>query len=156
MNGSPDGEMVIPERLLQPIRDWHKRLGDLSANNRSPLELDPDVKDAYYRYDGALRRLLVEIGIPDFDGSYGRLPEKALRIAALFASLEGSPTIKMKHWAKAQAIAQRWRGNLHEVYKQVNQSTQEKKSMSELEKVRSPLLRRQTRPSEKSSNTRVY
>ena len=92
----PDGEMVIPESLLQPLRDWHKRLGDLSANNRSPLELDPDVKDAYYRYDGALRKLLVEIGIPDFDGSYGRLPEKALRIAALFASLEGSPTIKMK------------------------------------------------------------
>ena len=136
----PDGKMIFPESLLQPLREWNKRLGVLSTNHDHQLELDAEVKDAYYRYDGALRKLLEQIGIPDFDGSYGRLAEKALRVAALFASLEGGSTIKMKHWAKAQAIAERWRRNLHEAYKQVNQATQEKKSMSEIEKVRSAFI----------------
>lgn len=58
--------------------------------------------------------------LTDLDGNYARFPEKALRIAALFASLEGSKEIRLNHWAKAQAISERWRSNLHSLYKQVN------------------------------------
>ena len=60
------------------------------------------------------------MNLTDLDGNYARFPEKALRIAALFSSLGGSPEIKINHWAKAQAITERWRSNLHSLYKQVN------------------------------------
>ena len=43
-----------------------------------------------------------------------------MRIAALLASLENNGVIEMRHWAKAQEIAERWRRSLHELYSQVN------------------------------------
>ena len=145
----PEDEMVIPASLWKPIREWHERLGIPSADQESPsktpvqypkLKLDREMKAAYYRYDKALHKLLIEIGVSDFDGNYGRFPEKALRISAIFASLAGSSTITTNHWAKAQAIAERWRRNLHEAYNQVNQVPRKKERMSDLEKVRAAFI----------------
>jgi len=128
----PSGKRVFDESLLKPLMGWHKRLGfptpvisgnvvtsDCSKCN-TILNLADDTRKAYYRYDKALRNLLIEMSLTDLDGNYARFPEKSLRIAALFASLEGSDLIKINHWAKAQAIVERWRSNLHSLYRQVN------------------------------------
>ena len=73
--------------------------------------------DAYYAYDNALVDMASDN--EDLLGNYGRLSEKALRVAMLFASLENDGLIEMKHWAKAQGIAERWRLNLHNLYTQL-------------------------------------
>ncbi len=77
-----------------------------------------------------------ELQTEDFDGSYIRLMIKAVRVAALFASLDGSETISLKHWARAQEIAERWRTSLHQLYYQVNhkahEPTKEKKIEDEV------------------------
>jgi len=128
----PTGERIFDESLLNPIIAWHKRLGipSLEYSNgkvmrdftkaTSKLNLSEEARKAYYRYDTALRNILINMTLTDLDGNYARFPEKALRIAALFTSLEGSKEIRLNHWAKAQAISERWRSNLHSLYKQVN------------------------------------
>ncbi|GCF11787.1 hypothetical protein KDI_53510 [Dictyobacter arantiisoli] len=56
----------------------------------------------------------------DFRGSYNRLTEMALRMAILMASLENNNKITIKHWARAQELAELLRKNLHRLYDQVN------------------------------------
>jgi len=65
------------------------------------------VVDAYYAYDNAL--LDIAENNEDLLGNYGRLAEKALRVAILFANLENDGVIKMKHWARTQGITERHR-----------------------------------------------
>jgi len=136
----PDGEMIIPESLWRPIREWHESLGSFVPGCEPSLALDPEVKDAYYYYRSALLKLLSKISTPDFDGNYGRFPEKALRVAALFASKDGNSSIKMKNWAKAQGIVERWRRNLHETYRQVNQENGKQNSLTSRDKVKRAII----------------
>ena len=143
----PEGERVFPDELLNPLREWHERLGipeikieqgvllEPDFEFASKLELSKETFEAYYNYDEALREILTTSNLPDLDGNYGRLPEKALRIAGLFASLGNRPTIELKHWARAQEIAARWRRDLHELYRQVNQQPEVAKKMTNREKV---------------------
>lgn len=140
----PEDERVIPERLLAPLRAWHRRLGmpdiDIAQRPNSDkydlLVMPPKpqlclfghgVFDAYYRYSDALIDLVTESNLTDLDGNYSRLPEKALRVAMLLASLEGDNTICMCHWARAQQIAEVWRRNLHNLYEQVVTPAEETK-----------------------------
>jgi hypothetical protein len=61
----------------------------------------------------------------DLDGSYGRFPGKALRIAGLLASLHddsGTYTIWPRQWWRGQQIVERWRRDLHRLRQQVQQS----------------------------------
>jgi hypothetical protein len=128
----PRGKRIFDESLLRPISDWHKRLGmpkvkvvkgmverDLKEI-KSELDLSKETRSANAKYGKALRKILVDMSLTDLDGNYARFPEKALRISALFASLDGSREIGINHWAKAQAITERWRSSLHSLYKQVN------------------------------------
>ncbi|MBV6452070.1 MAG: hypothetical protein MHPDNHAH_02821 [Anaerolineales bacterium] len=129
----PAGKREFSTNLTELIWQWHERLGIPTVNisngqllppddfKSSVLELAFPVSNAYYAYDMALGNLLRQMVTHDFDGNYSRFPEKAIRIAALFASLDESPAIQMRHWAKAQAIVERWRSNLHSLYKQVNE-----------------------------------
>jgi hypothetical protein len=132
--------MIIPESLWRPIREWHESLGSFVPGCEPSLALDPEVKDAYYYYRSALLKLLSKISTPDFDGNYGRFPEKALRVAALFASKDGNSSIKMKNWAKAQGIVERWRRNLHETYRQVNQENGKQNSLTSRDKVKRAII----------------
>ena len=53
-------------------------------------------------------------------------------MAALFASLSGSPTIEMNHWARAQMIAEHRREELHILYSQLSENlTAQKPSIEE-------------------------
>lgn len=120
----------IPATIVDPLKEWHTRLGipnvqiqlgeELTVNaepvEASVLGLGAGVYDAYYRYYDALIDMVQATDNSDLDGNYSRLPEKAMRVAALLASLQGSPNIELSHWARAQTIAEKWRANLHDLY----------------------------------------
>jgi len=131
----PEGERIIPDSIIQPLRAWHKRLDDPHVaqmevrketkdgsegvvegirlwrdSEKHPVNictLAVGVVDAYYAYDNAL--LDIAENNEDLLGNYGRLAEKALRVAILFANLENDGVIKMKHWARTQGITERHR-----------------------------------------------
>jgi hypothetical protein len=139
----PDGERAIPSELTRPLKEWHERLGvpeavieDVYDDERKktgrkeatvkPLEpatctLADRVVDAYYNYHDALLDLIERSENTDLDGNYTRFAEKALRVAILLASLENDNHIEMKHWARAQEIAESWRADLHALYHQLNE-----------------------------------
>jgi hypothetical protein len=151
----PRGARNIPDDLSRPLVDWNKRLGapdtkiiDSALVDGSPhpctlLNLSEEVRHAYYAYDKALREMLLDLNTQDLDGNYGRLPEKALRIAGLFASLGNCSTINMNHWVRAQQIVERWRRNLHELYNQVNEENLMKPKLTSLQKVRKAFIEKE-------------
>jgi len=136
-----DYETPIPPALSEPLREYHERLGlpeieieeildkkgetviDYAINPQKALPetiIDhKPIAEYWIRYRSALKKMLKNIP-EDLKASYIRLPARALRVAALFASFEGLDHMELKHWAKAQEIAERWRRNLHRFYAQVN------------------------------------
>lgn len=140
----PDGHRIIPASLLQPLQLWHQRLGvpeikvvdQLGKDGKltgikkvvfkpvvpNVLAIAPDVVESYYRYHDALGDLASNSENHDLDGNYSRMAEKALRIASLLAGVNGANGIELAHWARAQAITERWRGGLHELYRQLNEA----------------------------------
>lgn len=157
----PEGWRTIPATLAQPLRAWHVQLGipevDVAEQRdekghvtSQTLDITPappqrctlgfGVYDAYYRYKDALDDLIDTGDNTDLDGSYSRFAEKALRIAMLLASFSNGGRIEIDHWARAQAIAERWRRSLHHLIDQIGQSdatpdrTRELKVMSILER----------------------
>ncbi len=135
-------EVPVPALLQDRLRRWHARLGvptisitviqDETGNDtghyrvergalpEQPCQIDSEAYHAYDRYRLALRELVAKSSNQDLDGSYTRLSDRALRIAALLASLENGDRIELRQWAKAQDIAEMMRRNLHELYRQVN------------------------------------
>ena len=131
------GEHAIetPQELIRRLREWDSRLGqpqieilyrepdnpkragtyylEASPPPLTPCTLGDGVYEAFYRYDDAMRDLLEAMPTEDLDGSYARMAEKALRVAILLASLENGGKIELSHWARAQAITERWRKGLH-------------------------------------------
>ncbi len=137
----PLGERIAPEELLKPLHQWHKRLGSpivsavseekgsflpgpttlkLNALPQTTYYPVDDVVDAMYDYNSALLRLARENN-EDFGPYYGRLHEKAMRVAVLLASVSGDTTVRLRHWARGQAIAETWRASLHRSYEQINE-----------------------------------
>jgi hypothetical protein len=123
----PRGERKIPVALVTDLTQWHKRLGNSPSSIKNKamtpetptakkLLVSQEVDDAFYLYHDALMNLCQTFPVHDLDGNYGRFPEKALRIAALFASLGKAEEIKIEHWAKAIDIVERWREGTHNLY----------------------------------------
>lgn len=130
----PEGERVIPGALVQTLHTWHERLGiptvtvtERTADAKGKPAFDagitpapgqrctlgPGVYDSFYAYGDAMIITVYESGQRDLAGNYARLAEKALRVAMLLASLENQGRIEIRHWAKAQQIAEGWRSDLH-------------------------------------------
>jgi Protein of unknown function (DUF3987) len=138
------GLLPIPEELIDQLTAWDERLGvpecyldaipgkdgEPSGKytiNRASLretraEMTDDAHAAFVRYRSALKALFKPLKHQDFNGSYIRLPETALRIAILMASLENNNLVEIRHWARAQELAELLRLSLHEMYSQVNAS----------------------------------
>ena len=140
----PKGERTIPANLFMPLQEWNKRLGipevellEEKATGKDGkninslrgkvkplapvvLELSDEVFEAFYAYDDGLNEICNKLTIQDLDGNYSRFSEKALRIAAIFASLNNSPKVEISHWARAQAISERWRAGVHFLHQQIN------------------------------------
>jgi Protein of unknown function (DUF3987) len=137
------GEFPPPADLVHALKRWHYRLG-VPTITIEPVRDDKEkiipgkfkitrdelleetiqfgegVDDARKRYRSALKQLAKDSIPTDLKSSYGRLPVKALRIAALLGSLENQGRIEMCHWALAQEIAEKWRVSLHRLYSQIN------------------------------------
>ncbi len=141
----PRGTRIIPPSIVMGLQHWHQWLGEphvsimetkdesgkytgeyelIASTEPQPQELalGNGVYEAFYRYHNALILLTHRNDSQDLDGNYARLAEKALRIAMLLASVSGSTTIEMCHWARAQEIAERWRRNLHALIDQLQGS----------------------------------
>lgn len=138
----PSGERIIPSELITPLHEWHERLGvpevrvepkvdskgDPTGEMRAEVALPElractlgeGVEEAFYTYHDGLLEFVERSDNHDLDGNYSRFAEKALRIAMLLASLENGGKIEMPHWARGQAIAERWRADLHALYQEVN------------------------------------
>jgi len=139
----PHGEQHVPGELSQPLVEWHRRLG-VPAVSIEPLydkrgemtdqyqmvrgelqehfyEVRSEIEDAFYTYEECLLDIAQEHGTEVLYGTYGRLPMKTLRIAALFASLANSQHIELNHWARAQEVTEHWRSSFHELLAQVSE-----------------------------------
>jgi hypothetical protein len=88
---------------------------DPDAHPETVIGWDVDARNAMQRYDQAMVTMCRTIP-EDLRGLYTRQPNKALRIAGLFASMAGSSTITLSHYARAQAIMESFRVELHNVY----------------------------------------
>jgi hypothetical protein len=139
----PAGERIIPGELLNPLIAWHNRLGlpqveitdvtdekgertgakavQVSSRPMITLKVTSEVHEAFYTYHDGLLDLLADSENHDLDGNYARLAEKALRIAALLASLGNCDAVTLPYWARAQAITEEWRAGLHRLYVQINE-----------------------------------
>lgn len=143
----PEGSLSFPSSMAETLKNWHQRLGvptciltprtDKKGQPLGTYSIDVDplpekvytlssaVRTAYYAYDRALLGLTRSRQDEDLDGSYGRFPMKALRIAGLLASLHddsGKYTIWPAQWYRGQQIAERWRRDLHRLMRQVHTS----------------------------------
>jgi hypothetical protein len=137
----PKGQRPSPPELMAPLVAWHRQLGlptvriekQVGKNGAStgekvvtveppepqPCTLGADVWDALHRYNRGVLEIARGSQLTDLDGNYGRLHEKALRVAALLAGLENGGRVEMRHWARAQEMAERWRLYAHRLYGQV-------------------------------------
>lgn len=143
------GDMTIPAALTIPLVQWHRRLGkpEIQINEKkdnkgdvveyeiikgelpqTSVKLSGTIIDLFYRYSDALNDLVYEHHLEELAGNYGRLATKALRLAALFASLENNNVMEVRHWARAQELTESWRASLHEMYVQVNNNNFESDS----------------------------
>lgn len=152
----PEGEMVVPDGLALPLRAWHDRLGtptvtladvldaqqkkvgrkaDRSAFPEAVCTLGHGVLDAFYAYHDGLLDLIAgraeRVAGDDLAGNYARLAEKAMRIAMLLASMENGGRIELRHWARGQAVAERWRGGLHALVRQVGEGAPSAQALEE-------------------------
>jgi hypothetical protein len=127
--------------------------GDLPQN---PIYwTNSGVREAQERYYGALATLAHEHDLSGaFKATYGRLPTMALSIAMLLASLENDGRMDMRHWARGQAITERWRANFHELVHQI--SNGETGGYGALENAIIDVLTKKIAPGEKVSARGVY
>ena len=139
----PKGQRLYPPELTLPLVEWHQRLGlpnvevedqvdrddGLTAEKVVTIEppgpqectLTEAVWYAIQRYNMGVLEIAQGSELTDLDGNYGRLHEKALRVAALLASLENGGTIELRQWARAQEVVERWRSFAHRLYEQVTE-----------------------------------
>jgi hypothetical protein len=139
----PKGQRPCPPELTTPLVNWHRQLGlpkievedqidpdgqptgekIVTIEHPEPQEctLTDDVWDAVHRYNIGVLEVAQGSELTDLDGNYGRLHEKALRVATLLASLENGGRIELRHWARAQEVAERWRLYAHRLYEQVTE-----------------------------------
>jgi hypothetical protein len=141
----PNEIQTVPSSLTNPLVQWHKRLGvphvavidpndedtddkrkkkqslrvEVSDTEPIVMGLPTEVFDLAYTYQDALDSIIKSNAVPDLNGNYSRFGEKAIRIAALLASVAGYKEIQPMHWHRAQEITERWRVDLHSLYRQL-------------------------------------
>ncbi len=148
------GVTPVPSSIVRQLRRWHERLGsprieleqEIGENGKltnvfiktivadrqeTCIRVSQEAYNAWKRYRSALKSMIVKMPNEDLDGSYDRLPTKAMRVATLVASLLGSSEITLQHWALAQEVAESWRESLHQFYAQVNTPTKKEESTME-------------------------
>jgi len=176
LQSAPDGEAVIPADIKYALQRWHERLGTTPCQvvedkdetgkvdyhiERGDLPQRPvywtgsGIREAHEQYYGALATLVYDYQLDErYKATYGRLPDMALKIAMLLASLENNDQMDMRHWARGQQIAERWRTGFHVL---VNQLTRggELKTYGALEEKVIEEMTAKLKPGEKVNSRRV-
>ncbi|MBC7879587.1 MAG: DUF3987 domain-containing protein [Anaerolineales bacterium] len=106
------------ERLETPKEN---AMGPTSAPPAIEAKITPELKSRWDKYHEAMFSLIAKKAIPEkLYASYGRFPEKAIKIAMLLAvsdwvrMAKGSPlVIQPVHWFRAQEITEGYRASLH-------------------------------------------
>lgn len=142
--GFPTCEIVDTQEQEELMEQAHGKDKSKKKTNRQPFEVNRgdlpqqvvtwkhDVYKAHEAYYEALATLARDKGLDErFRATYGRLPDMALKIAMLLASLENNGDIDMRHWARGQQIAEHWRANFHELIAQL--STDEARGFGEIQ-----------------------
>ena len=146
----PKGNLydAVPNELINPLKDWHKQLGqrtiefeDVYEPNkkgedelkgyrvihgelpRATCELSDEAMDAFYRYGDTLKAIIKREKLEHFEGNYIRFPMMAMRIAMLCASLENDGKIEKNHWAKGQEFSEQARQGLHYLWIELNKNS---------------------------------
>jgi hypothetical protein len=168
----PSGQRIVPNSILKPLVDFHQRLGVpvISVEERynekgegtgafsiegDPLpqvvfRIEPEVEDAYYRYHDGLLDITAKMGNnTDFDSSYARFAEKAMRIATLLAAFDDANSVKPHHWWRAVLVTERWRRGLHTLVEQLQgdieyeeESSLEQRILGLLQEAQGPVAER--------------
>lgn len=113
------------------------------------------VREAHERYYAALATMGRDYNLDErFRSNYGRLPDMALKIAMLLASLENNDRMDMRHWGRGQQIAERWRYNLHELIAQLS-TGHVKPSYGALESAVIETLEKKFKPGEKFNRYKI-
>jgi hypothetical protein len=129
----------------------------LSENFRRQLHsvtISDAVTEAYYTYHDAVMGIVAQGGLEELDSWHNRLSVKALRVAMLLASFDNDNMVELRHWARAQTIAERWRGSLHRLYQQTNAQT-EVSAEATAEDAVYDVIRRLGAPSVRDIKTRI-
>lgn len=120
------GEYDPPAEVVSGLRQLHEMLpeppsassGEKPATIRASM--DDAARHAFRRYRRALTTELIDDLDVRLQGSYGRFPTQAVKVALNLAVLDWSlqtqgnnPTIRIGHWARAQQIVESWRASLH-------------------------------------------
>ncbi len=128
--------------------------GDLPQN---PIYwTDSGVREMHEGYYKALATMGRDYNLDErFRSNYGRLPDMALKIAMLLASLENNDRMDMRHWGRGQQIAERWRYNLHELVAQLSTGHVAKPTYGALESAVIEVLEKNFKPGEKFNRRRV-
>ncbi len=156
LQSAPLETCVVPEAIKAALCVWHERLGiphceivetelveaadettpgkDKSRKYQDrPLYQIIKGSQAHEAYYQSLTILAQEHTLDErFRATYGRLPDMALRIAMLLASLENDNQMDLRHWGRGQAITERWRANFHELIAQIS-SDEERGGYGEME-----------------------
>ena len=126
----PNEERIVPLVILEGLSEWNIRLGrpqiklvpevQVIEAPGELFKLSDEVKKASYQYRSALKDMIerwkAQGESNDLAGNYIRLPDLALRIATIVASVNGEREITLKHWAFAQNKTEQWRKELHWLY----------------------------------------
>lgn len=133
-----------PPALLVGLQTLYDRLPTATwPNMPTPLTvtLGAGVHEAWQRYNKALSHDLLLNNV-DLDyrleGTYGRLPEQALKVATILAALDwpphrNAPEIELPHFARAMVICENWRASTHRAIAMV--------TISEFDRLRGRILR---------------
>jgi hypothetical protein len=95
------------------------------------LSLHPSARKALNDYGNALALRAQDDELAQFRSYYSRLRDKTLRIATLFAALQRSPCIEIRHIARAQQIAEQFRQSIHQLGAHLSQGHEPSKSMDD-------------------------
>jgi hypothetical protein len=152
LESAPLDYCQVPSSITEPLKAWHERLGlpyceildtetlsELKGKKRKdgePYEIYKgelpqsacvmahEVYKAYELYYQSLVLLARDYQLDErFKSVYGRLPDMALRMALLLASLENNGHVDMRHWGKGQEMTEHWRANFHELVAQLSLTT---------------------------------
>src|SRR5579859_1478121 len=124
---------VMAPQIAQQLQAWHQRLAR-SKRTSGIMEDEVESYEPYYKrgmprycaveevrtactiYRDALYEIARDMDWLDLDDFYALLPDNAMKLAALFASLAQTEQIELRHWAKAQAVAEMMRRSVQTYY----------------------------------------